>query len=124
MSRCLACSQENCSRLTPKCSCVCHENAKPKQIPKKPLNVAQRVEILLREGVDKPECWSPVHGYKEPEMSKMDFGMWYDEHTRLLEHHLKETNFLLDVIKEMREQILSLSDDTPKVNNDGKIIAD
>ena len=84
-----------------------------KEIVRKEPNVAQRVEILLREGVDKPETWATVHGYKEP--SKYDL---YDQDghlnevcfASLREHHLAETSFLLDVIREMREQILSLDE--------------
>lgn len=91
---------------------------------KKPLNVAQRVEILLKEGVENPKKWAAVHGYDEPEMTKMDFAMWHPEWQRLRDHHLAETKFLFDVIKEMREQILSLSGEGPKVDNNGKVIID
>jgi hypothetical protein len=77
---------------------------------KKPLNVAQRVEILLREGIDNPKKWATVHGYEEPDMSKMDFGMWHDEWKKLRVHHLAETNFLFDVIRELCEQVKALDD--------------
>jgi hypothetical protein len=68
---------------------------------KKPLNIAQRVEILLREGIDNPKKWATVHGYEEPDASKMDFGMWHEEWQKLRTHHLAETNFLFDVIREL-----------------------
>ena len=91
---------------------------------KKPLNVAQRVEILLKEGVENPKKWAAVHGYEEPDTSKMsfDFDVMREEWQRLRDHHLAETSFLFDVIKEMREQILSLSDEGPKVDNDGNVV--
>lgn len=55
---------------------------------KKPLNVAQHVEILLREGVDKPELWTGGRA--------------------------GETSFLLDIIKELCEQVHALDDQLDK----------
>jgi hypothetical protein len=35
MSRCYACSQENCGYRQPKCSCDCHPENKPKKQPRR-----------------------------------------------------------------------------------------
>jgi hypothetical protein len=69
------------------------------------LNVEHRVDILIKEGVDKPKKWATVHGYVEPEIPVMFEGCaecgWYQEWTRLRAHHLDETKFLFDVIREL-----------------------
>lgn len=81
-----------------------------KEITKKPLNIAQRVEILLREGVDNPKKWATVHGYEDPVEDNLDGGAWCDEWHRLRAHHLAETNFLFDVIRELCEQVKTLDE--------------
>lgn len=78
---------------------------------RKPLNTAQRVEVLLREGVEPTDAWMAVERWREPD--KYDL---YDADGRfnevyykdLHEHHLEECAFLRDVIKELREQVLAL----------------
>jgi hypothetical protein len=74
----------------------------------KPLNTAQRVEILLKVGIENPKKWATVHGYTDP-VNPVTPGdpRAAEEWQRLRDHHLAETNFLFDVIREMREQILS-----------------
>lgn len=81
---------------------------------KKPLNIAQRVEILLREGVDNPKKWATVHGYEDPQ-AMIDAPIcgectWQDEWKTLRVHHLAETNFLFDVIRELCEQVKALDE--------------
>ena len=66
--------------------------------------IEDRVDILLREGVDKPKKWAAVHGYEEPVGDACDFD-WEKEWTRLRAHHLEETNFLFDVIRELAKRI-------------------
>ncbi len=78
---------------------------------KKPLNIAQRVEILLREGVENPKKWATVHGYEDPaEPVVAGDPRAADEWQRLRTHHLAETNFLFDIIKELCEQVNSLEE--------------
>lgn len=70
------------------------------------LSIEERVDILLREGVDKPKKWAAVHGYEEPDPKKInDAGTWHDEWYRLRSHHLEETNFLFNVIRELVKRI-------------------
>lgn len=77
---------------------------------KKPLNIAQRVEILLREGVDNPKKWAAVHGYEEPNQFTTMAYDWCAEWQKLRDHHLVETKFLFDVIRELCEQVNSLEE--------------
>lgn len=67
----------------------------------KPLTIEQRVDLLMREGVDHPEKWATVHGYVEPEEAVVGDDAWQDEYWRLRKHHLEETEFLFDVIREL-----------------------
>ena len=85
-----------------------------KKISKKPLNIAQRVELLLKHGVDNPAKWATIHGYEEPDDAPVGGDAWQDKWQRLRKHHLEETNFLFDVIREMREQILSMDEQLDK----------
>ena len=73
-----------------------------------PLTIEQRVDILLREGVDCPQKWSAVERYFEPDE--------YDKHDQdghfndvcfnvLRDHHFQETKFLLDVIRELISRV-------------------
>lgn len=85
------------------------------KIEKKPLNIAQRVEILLCEGVDNPKKWATVHGYEEPSdeekeiwQSNEDCLTLFKEWSSLREHHLTETKFLFDIIRELCEQVKAL----------------
>jgi len=66
----------------------------------KPLTIEQRVDLLMREGVDHPERWAMVHGYEESEAIVGD-DAWQTEYWRLRKHHLEETEFLFDVIREL-----------------------
>ncbi len=68
----------------------------------KKLSIAERVDILLREGIDKPKKWAAVHGYEEPTGPVED---WQKEWERLRIHHLEETNFLFDLIRELTTRI-------------------
>lgn len=69
---------------------------------KKQLTIAKRVDILLKEGVDNPKKWVAVHGYTEPSYYCDDCPTeWREEWQRLRDHHIKETNFLFEVIGEL-----------------------
>jgi len=70
----------------------------------KPLTIQQRVDLLLREGVDRPEKWAAVHGYEELEEAVVGDDAWQDEYWRLRKHHLEETEFLFSVIRELKER--------------------
>ena len=77
---------------------------KPPKVSKKvskPLTIEQRVDLLIREGVDHPEKWATIHGYEEPEELPVGGDAWQEEYWRLRKHHLEETNFLFDVIREL-----------------------
>jgi hypothetical protein len=69
------------------------------------LTIEERVNILLHEGVDKPKKWAAVHGYEEPTWGTNDSNGWAKEYRKLREHHLEETNFLFDVIRELVKRI-------------------
>lgn len=68
------------------------------------LTIPERVDILLREGVDNPKKWMKVHGYVEPEVGSGD-DFWEAEWHRLRAHHLDETNCLFDIIRELTHRI-------------------
>jgi len=77
---------------------------KPPKVSKKaskPLTIEQRVVLLLKEGVDHPEKWASVHGYMEPEESPVGGDAWQEEYWKLRKHHLEETEFLFDIIREI-----------------------
>lgn len=73
----------------------------------KKLTIEERVDILLREGVDKPKKWAAVHGYEEPSEDHLIYvgDFWGAEWERLRKHHLEETNFLFDIIRELVKRI-------------------
>lgn len=70
----------------------------------KDLKTSDRVDILLRAGVEHPKKWVAVSGYTEPQGEAVDFD-WYNEWQRLRDHHLKETSFLFEVIKDLARRI-------------------
>jgi len=75
---------------------------------KKPLTIADRVDLLLEHGVDNPKKWMAVHGYTEPDnYDKFDQDGHFNEvcFNVLREHHLEETKFLFDVIKELASRV-------------------
>lgn len=72
---------------------------------KKPLNIAQRVEILLREGVEST-AWYDVKAYKEQDCIGGD--AWEAEHNKLYKHHCVEVAFLKKIIVELCEQVKAL----------------
>lgn len=77
---------------------------KPPKVSKKaskPLTISQRVDLLVREGVDHPEKWATVHGYTEPEETPVGGDAWQEEYWCLRKHHLEETEFLFDIIREL-----------------------
>lgn len=63
--------------------------------------IEERVDALLREGVDNPKKWAAVHGYEEPTWGTNDSHGWAVEYRKLREHHLEETKFLFDIIREL-----------------------
>jgi hypothetical protein len=74
---------------------------------KKELTIKDRVDILMREGTENPKKWAVVHGYSEPDDMQDSYDVrWYEEWERLRVHHLEETYFLFDVIKELRARLL------------------
>ena len=75
---------------------------------KKPLNVAQRVEILLKNGVEPVKKWIGVVGYDDKDVDRDGSG--WNSYESLHEHHEAETKHLLEIIAEMREQILSMDE--------------
>ncbi len=72
---------------------------------KKVLTIQERVDRLLREGVDNPQKWMPIHGYEEPEWQTNDSHGWAKEYRKLHEHHLEETKILFDIIRELTSRI-------------------
>jgi len=89
---------------------------------KKPLNIAQCVEILLREGVDKPETWMAVKPYVAQDTHCVGGDAWGAEAAMLAKHHVKETTFLFEIIKELCEQVKTLDeqlDEQTEVNTKG-----
>lgn len=73
----------------------------------KKLSIEERVDRLLKEGVDNPKKWMPIHGYEEPGMEHSihvgDF--WGAEWERLRKHHLEETKVLFEIIGELVKRI-------------------
>lgn len=75
---------------------------------KKPLTIAERVDLLLEHGVDNPKKWMPVHGYSEPDnYDKFDQDGHFNEvcYDTLRAHHLEETAALFDIIKELAKRV-------------------
>lgn len=85
--------------------------AKSEKKEKKPLNIAQRVEILLREGVEST-AWYGVEGYKEKDCVGGD--AWESEHNVLYKHHQHEVAFLKQIVKELCEQVKALDEQLDK----------
>jgi hypothetical protein len=69
---------------------------------KKKLTTKERVDRLLKEGVDNPKKWAAVHDYKEPEGP---VSSWKSEWERLRQHHLEETFFLFEMLREMANRL-------------------
>lgn len=96
---------------------------KPPKVSKKvskPLTIEQRVDLLLREGVDHPEKWAAVHGYEDPtEPVVPNDPRAQIEWQRLRKHHLEETNFLFDVIRELVKRNDLLDEQLASVIVDG-----
>lgn len=76
---------------------------------KKSLNIAQRVEILLREGIDNPETWMPLSKL-DNESSPIGEDAWAIEYKKLSTHHDVETKFLFEIIRELCEQVHTLDE--------------
>lgn len=68
----------------------------------KKLTTKERVDRLLKHGIDNPKKWVAVHEYKEP-MGSVD--SWEDEWRRLRDHHLEETGFLFEMLQEMANRL-------------------
>lgn len=71
----------------------------------KKLTIKDRVDRLLKEGVDNPKKWMPIHGYEEPTWQNNDSHGWAKEWRKLRDHHLEETAFLFEVIREMANRL-------------------
>jgi hypothetical protein len=77
-------------------------------MPKKELTIKQRVDLLLEHGIDNPKKWAAVHGYTEPDnYDKHDQDGHFNEvcFIELRDHHLQETAFLFDVIRELTSRV-------------------
>lgn len=68
-------------------------------VPKKRLSISDRVDLMLKHGVDKPENWMPVRAYVEPNSNDRD------RFESLKDHHQKETKFLFDAISELVQRL-------------------
>lgn len=68
----------------------------------KKLTIKDRVDRLLKEGINNPKKWAVVHDYKEP-MGEVD--SWEDEWRRLRDHHLEETGFLFEMLEELANRL-------------------
>lgn len=86
----------------------------------KKLTIKDRVDRLLKEGVDNPKKWMPIHGYEEPAWKNNDSYGWAVEYRKLRDHHLAETAFLFDVIREMVHR-LNPPPPPPKVGDKVKV---
>lgn len=74
---------------------------------KKDLTTEDRVDRLLKYGVDKPEKWMSVHNYKEPSLQEEYLNVvdWKQEWEKLRQHHLAETVVLFEIVKELRQRL-------------------
>jgi len=75
---------------------------------KKPLTIEERVDILLKTGVEHPKKWMAVHGYVEPSnYDKFDQDGHFNEvHFDVLrDHHLEETKFLFEIVGELVKRL-------------------
>ncbi len=71
---------------------------------------SQRVDIILKEGVDHPENWSRIKRYVDIYSRKEPLSDWHHEFMMLHQHHTEEMSFLLELIVEMRERLLKQKD--------------
>lgn len=73
----------------------------------KKISIEERVDLLLKEGVNNPKKWMPVQSYKEPGPEHLipvgDF--WGAEWQRLHNHHLEETMALFNIIGELVKRL-------------------
>lgn len=74
---------------------------------RKVMTIPERVDALLKEGVENPKKWASVHGYVTPDNKGLEetTKWWADEWMRLRVHHLEETNFLFRMLDEMRRRL-------------------
>ena len=71
---------------------------------KKSLSIHDRVDILLKEGIDNPKKWIGISGYVEPsqyDMYDLNGNFYYHYYDLLKKHHLEETNHLFEIINEL-----------------------
>ena len=74
-------------------------------------SLKDRVDALLEVGTSHPQKWMPAHGYNEPIVSDStdsiaDSTNWEAEWRKLRNHHVTETEFLFDVVEELRVRLL------------------
>lgn len=62
-------------------------------------DIADHVNILLREGIDATDQWMTIKPFKAQTGVGGDF--WEAEYQMLNDHHVQETKFLFEVIKEL-----------------------
>jgi hypothetical protein len=68
---------------------------------KKQITVKERVNILMRVGVDNPKAWMPIVDSIDFEDGPTGDDAWQSEYYKLVEHHRAESTFLFDVIREL-----------------------
>lgn len=67
------------------------------------LSIAERVDRLLEHGVDSPKTWAKTHGYAEPDFVSLED--WELEYRKLRLHHLDETTFLFEMLRELSTRV-------------------
>ena len=67
--------------------------------------IQERVDVLIKEGVEGISKWAIRHTYTEPE-AVVGGDAWSDEWQKLRKHHLEEIGFFLEVIGELRKRIV------------------
>ena len=65
----------------------------------------ERVDILLKEGLDKPSKWMSIPAYKEPEWGTNTSHGWAVEYRKLHDHHVEETKVLFEIIGELVKRL-------------------
>lgn len=78
--------------------------------------IQQRVDLLLRVGVDQPEKWIGIQRYIEPKIEIDIQYEWFSEYQKLQKHHIKETSILYKIIEELRNRLIHANDHSNQNN--------
>ena len=65
------------------------------------LSIEERVDLLLKEGVDKPEKWLGVRKYEVNDFNPD----WAAEWLSLSFHHHNETEMLFNILRELVKRL-------------------